>query len=414
MYRHIQLAGILNGILNHTSWGTVSTRIILGALMAIISHAPPRLSGYDFVRTLGTGTTATVYLYRLHTSAHPVAVKVSNQTLDCGIAAQFHRENAAMVRLSEHSYILTLYHADVTADGHGYMILEYAPGGTYEPLMKSRSLTCAQVLDLGIKLAGALGTAHRSNIIHHDIKPSNILITGQGLPALSDFGISTDAYDHTETGCSPPWAPPEVLLHMGNGAERADIYSLGATLYALLVGCSPYQHEYHPHTQSELIRLILNQPLPRINRADVPMNIEQILRKSLAKDPDLRYYSALEFARAMQHAQHAFFGRITPLTVDGVPPYPKEVAHLRRPREPDLHNERTQRRWVKPTIIAAGVATTAVTVCLVFVCAVLPRMDSITGSTTIQVSLAYSSCNGAAHNGKDSRENHGHVITIAY
>ena len=256
--------------------------------MAIISHAPPRLSGYDFVRTLGTGTTATVYLYRLHTSAHPVAVKVSNQTLDCGIAAQFHRENAAMVRLSEHPYILTLYHADVTADGHGYMILEYAPGGTYEPLMKSRSLTCAQVLDLGIKLAGALGTAHRSNIIHHDIKPSNILITGQGLPALSDFGISTDAYDHTETGCSPPWAPPEVLLHMGNGAERADIYSLGATLYALLVGCSPYQHEYHPHTQSELIRLILNQPLPRINRADVPTNIEQILRKSLAKNPDLR------------------------------------------------------------------------------------------------------------------------------
>lgn len=146
--------------------------------MAIISHAPPRLSGYDFVRALGTGTTATVYLYRLHTSAHPVAVKVSNQTLDCGIAAQFHRENAAMVRLSEHPYILTLYHADVTADGHGYMILEYAPGGTYEPLMKSRSLTCAQVLDLGIKLAGALGTAHRSNIIHHDIKPSNILITG--------------------------------------------------------------------------------------------------------------------------------------------------------------------------------------------------------------------------------------------
>ena len=121
--------------------------------MAIISHAPPRLSGYDFVRALGTGTTATVYLYRLHTSAHPVAVKVSNQTLDCGIAAQFHRENAAMVRLSEHPYILTLYHADVTADGHGYMILEYAPGGTYEPLMKSRSLTCAQVLDLGIKLA---------------------------------------------------------------------------------------------------------------------------------------------------------------------------------------------------------------------------------------------------------------------
>ena len=382
--------------------------------MAITSHAPPRLSGYDFVRTLGRGATATVHLYNQHAPVRPVAVKVSTQTLDCGIGTQFHRENAAMVRLSDHPHILTVYHAGITADGRGYMILEYAPGGTYETLMRSRSLTCEQVLDLGIKLAGALGTAHRNNIIHRDVKPSNILITGQGMPALSDFGISTDAYDHAETGYSPPWAPPEVLLHRGNGAEQADIYSLGATLYALLVGFSPYQHEYHPHTQSELIRLILHQPLPRINRADVPTSIEQILRKSLAKNPDLRYYSALEFARAMQHAQHAFFGRITPLTVEGVPPYPKEIAHLRRPREPDLHNERPQRRWVKPTIIAAVAATTAVTVCLVFACAVLPRMDSITGLNTIQVSLTYSSCNGAAHNGKDSRGNHGHVIQIAY
>ncbi len=72
-------------------------------------------------------------------------------------------------------------------------------------------MTCEQVLDLGIKLSSALFTAHRSNIIHHDIKPSNILITSQGLPVLGDFGISTDVYDRTETGFSPPWAPPEVL-----------------------------------------------------------------------------------------------------------------------------------------------------------------------------------------------------------
>ena len=77
-------------------------------------------------------------------------------------------------------------------------------------------MTCEQVLDLGIKLSSALFTAHRSNIIHHDIKPSNILITSQGLPVLGDFGISTDVYDRTETGFSPPWAPPEVLQHLTN------------------------------------------------------------------------------------------------------------------------------------------------------------------------------------------------------
>ena len=78
-------------------------------------------------------------------------------------------------------------------------------------------MTCEQVLDLGIKLSSALFTAHRSNIIHHDIKPSNILITSQGLPVLGDFGISTDVYDRTETGFSPPWEPPEVLQLLNNG-----------------------------------------------------------------------------------------------------------------------------------------------------------------------------------------------------
>ena len=146
-------------------------------------------------------------------------------------------------------------------------------------------MTCEQVLDLGIKLSSALFTAHRSNIIHHDIKPSNILITSQGLPVLGDFGISTDVYDRTETGFSPPWAPPEVLQHLTNGSEAADIYSLAATLYAMFVGCSPFQHDYHPRSQSELISLIVNQPLPRLNRPDVPADVEAVLRRALNKDP---------------------------------------------------------------------------------------------------------------------------------
>lgn len=86
-----------------------------------------------------------------------------------------------MAKLSSHPYILPVYGAGVTSDGHGYIVIEYAPGGTYNSIMKARSMTCEQVLDLGIKLSSALFTAHRSNIIHHDHKPSNILITSQGL-----------------------------------------------------------------------------------------------------------------------------------------------------------------------------------------------------------------------------------------
>ena len=226
-----------------------------------IPMRPPKLPGYDFVQMLGSGATATVYLYNQRMPARPVAVKASAKTLDPRAAALFNREANFMAKLSSHPYILPVYGAGVTSDGHGYIVIEYAPGGTYNSIMKARSMTCEQVLDLGIKLSSALFTAHRSNIIHHDIKPSNILITSQGLPVLGDFGISTDVYDRTETGFSPPWAPPEVLQHLTNGSEAADIYSLAATLYAMFVGCSPFQHDYHPRSQSELISLIASHCL---------------------------------------------------------------------------------------------------------------------------------------------------------
>ena len=201
-----------------------------------IPMRPPKLPGYDFVQMLGSGATATVYLYNQRMPARPVAVKASAKTLAPRAAALFNREANFMAKLSSHPYILPVYGAGVTSDGHGYIVIEYAPGGTYNSIMKARSMTCEQVLDLGIKLSSALFTAHRSNIIHHDIKPSNILITSQGLPVLGDFGISTDVYDRTETGFSPPWAPPEVLQHLTNGSEAADIYSLAGTLYAMFGG----------------------------------------------------------------------------------------------------------------------------------------------------------------------------------
>ena len=350
-----------------------------------IPMRPPKLPGYDFVQMLGSGATATVYLYNQRMPARPVAVKASAKTLDPRAAALFNREANFMAKLSSHPYILPVYGAGVTSDGHGYIVIEYAPGGTYNSIMKARSMTCEQVLDLGIKLSSALFTAHRSNIIHHDIKPSNILITSQGLPVLGDFGISTDVYDRTETGFSPPWAPPEVLQHLTNGSEAADIYSLAATLYAMFVGCSPFQHDYHPRSQSELISLIVNQPLPRLNRPDVPADVEAVLRRALNKDPDQRYYSALEFARAMQRVQFAYFGYATPVTVEGMPAYPKDIERRRRATDQRDQITRSSRRWVKPVGITVGILAAITAAALIFAFVVVPRMDSATGSDTKQV-----------------------------
>ena len=99
-----------------------------------IPMRPPKLPGYDFVQMLGSGATATVYLYNQRMPARPVAVKASAKTLDPRAAALFNREANFMAKLSSHPYILPVYGAGVTSDGHGYTVIEYAPGGTYNSM----------------------------------------------------------------------------------------------------------------------------------------------------------------------------------------------------------------------------------------------------------------------------------------
>ena len=176
-----------------------------------------------------------------------------------------------MAELSAHPYILSIHDAGVTSTGLGYIVLEYAPGGSYKELIRKRPLTADQMLDLGIKLCSALFTAHCKGILHRDIKPANILITPQGLPVLADFGISTNVYQAgTQTGFSVPWAAPEVLTGRSGGTEAADIYSLAATLYATLTGRSPYEHGYQAHTQQELAQVIVSRRLPPIGALMCP------------------------------------------------------------------------------------------------------------------------------------------------
>ncbi len=347
---------------------------------------PPRIPGYDFVRPLGAGSEATVYLYQQRSPARPVAVKVSGRSLDPQAAARFRNEADFMAQISSHPYILSIFESGVTDTGFGYIVFEFAPGGSYKEALRKAVLTVDQTLDLGIDLASALFTAHRNGIIHRDIKPSNVLINAQGMPALSDFGVSTSVYDHRTTGFSLPWAPPEVVSGASGGNEASDIYSLGATLFAMLTGRSPYEYAYHASSKQELATAIVNRPLPKLDRPEVPPQVERVLRKALDKDPRRRYHSALDFARSMQRVQYALYGHATPTSMEGVPQYPKDLQSRRnRLGTDDASSHGRTRTWARPVATATLAAAAIAVVALAFVFIVVPRMDSISDNGRTQI-----------------------------
>ena len=347
---------------------------------------PPELPGYTYLRTLGQGSTATVYLYRQHTPRRDVAVKVSTATLDGVSRQRFHTEADRMAQLSSHPYILSVYDVGVTYEGQDYIVFEYAPGGTYKAVMRARSMNADQVLDLGIKLASALYTAHRAGIVHRDIKPNNVLVSATGQPVLADFGVSATIYQSgVTTGHSPAWAAPEVISGATGGTVASDIYSLGATLFAMLAGASPFEYGYRVSSRRELIRTILNEPLPALGRPDVPEQVEQVLRKAMARDPEARYFTAFEFARAMQRVQMETYRHATPVVAQDMPPYPRNMrrAAFGSPERDDGMAPRWRIRKRTVAIVAAVIAVVAA-VAVVFAVAVVPHLDTAsTGERTV-------------------------------
>lgn len=263
-----------------------------------LAYRAPNIDGFTFVRHVGSGSTANVHLYRESDPDRPVAVKVGNVARDAQAPAFMLREADMMARLPEHPNILPLLALGTAGDGSDYLVFEYAPGGSYRKLLHERVLSCAETLDLGAKLADALCAAHRAGVLHRDIKPSNVLIRAGGEPALGDFGIACSVYGDGRIGYSIPWAAPETLSGH-RGRESSDLYSLAALLYAALAGASPFEHGYHPRSRAELRHAVLHLPVPPIGRDDVPEEFERLLGRAMAKDPDERFPSMFDFAKAV-------------------------------------------------------------------------------------------------------------------
>jgi hypothetical protein len=282
--------------------------------------APPRLAGYEYEKLLGSGGFADVFLYRQARPQRRVAIKVLLSTvLDESVRHQFDSEANVMAQMSTHPSIVTIHQAEVSGDHRPYIVMEYCSRPNYGVRFRKERITVAEALRVGVQIAGAVETAHRAGILHRDIKPANILVTDYNRPALTDFGISIAAGQGEDVedsqGMSIPWSPPEFFADPPRADVRSDVFSLAASVYSLLAGQTPFERRGQRNTATDLIQRIASEPLPALNRPDVPPELNRALSIAMAKDPAGRYDTALAFGRALQQVELSLSLPVTQMDV---------------------------------------------------------------------------------------------------
>lgn len=284
----------------------------------------PSLPGFTYVRALGSGGFADVFLFEQNLPRRPVAIKVLlAEAVNDEVRRLFRAEANVMAQLGSHPSILTVFQSSVSADGRPYLVMEYCSANLSQRY-RSEPLGVPEVLRIGIKIAGAVESAHRTGVLHRDIKPSNILVTAYGHPVLSDFGIAATLADAAGAaddagpvgvGMSIPWSAPEVLHGDVSGSVATEVWALGATLYSLLAGRSPFEVPGGDNESAALMARISRAKVPHIDRADVPARLEAILARAMHRRPDHRQLSVLELIRELQSVEAELGLAQTPLEV---------------------------------------------------------------------------------------------------
>ncbi|MEU5987723.1 protein kinase [Spirillospora sp. NPDC047418] len=262
--------------------------------------------GYRVLEQVGEGGFSVVYRAHQERLDRMVALKVlSVGTVDSAALRRFQRECKITGRLSGHPNIVTVLDTGTTAGGRPYIAMEYFEHGALtDRLAREGPLPVADVLRIGVKMAGALAATHETDILHRDVKPQNVLLSRYGEPALADFGIArlVDSFDATHTQAfTPHHAAPEVLEGRPPGVG-ADIYSLGSTLYQLLAGRPAFKGPAGEGIAPLMLRILHEAP-PPIPRPDVPPQVMDVIARAMAKVPEQRFATAVEFARALQRTQ---------------------------------------------------------------------------------------------------------------
>ncbi|WP_370326053.1 protein kinase [Euzebya sp.] len=270
---------------------------------------------------IGRGGFGIVYTARQPAFDRTVAIKVLTLS-DERTLRRFDRERQALGKVSNHPHITPVFASGFTAEGMPYLAMELMRGGSLaDRLDRQGAMPWQEVLDLGVKMAGALETAHRSGILHRDLKPANILLSDFGEPRLADFGIaSLDDGEQTKTGmitASVAYAAPEVLD--GKRPEvAADVYGLGATLFTLVAGGAPFAADEDESILAMVLR-VARDPVPDLRPRGVPGVFATALETAMAKSPRARYPTAAAVGAAPRAAQRALGLAETPMVLPQAP-----------------------------------------------------------------------------------------------
>jgi tRNA A-37 threonylcarbamoyl transferase component Bud32 len=256
----------------------------------------PEVPGYEVLGVLGRGGMGVVYKARQKGLGRLVALKMILHADHAGRAERqrFQAEAEAIARL-QHPHIVQVFEVG-EHKGHPFFSLEFCPGGSLEAKLRVAPLLPRQAAALVETLSLAMSAAHLAGLVHRDLKPANVLLTRDGAPKITDFGLAKklDEAGQTQSGAilgTPSYMAPEQAR--GQGKEvgpAADVYALGAILYDCLTGRPPFRADSIMET---LAQVLADDPAPpsRLN-PKVPRDLETICLKCLHKSPERRYASA--------------------------------------------------------------------------------------------------------------------------